>query len=93
VRGIEKWCINPEACYRVWNETGTDCGVCVASCPWTKPRTPFHRLASEVAIRKRKAGWWMSKAEKIVYGKFRPHPSPSWFEEPDPIWKKYKTLL
>ena len=92
-RGIEKWCINPEACYRVFNETGTDCGVCVASCPWTKPRTPFHRLASEVAIRKRKAGWWMSRAEKIVYGKFRPHPSPSWFEEPDPIWKKYKTLL
>ncbi len=92
VRGVEKWTINPEACYRVWNETGTDCGVCVASCPWTKPRTPFHRLASEFATRKKKAGWWMSRAEKIVYGKFRPQPVPSWFEAPPPIWKRYKTL-
>lgn len=92
VRGVEKWTINPEACYRVWNETGTDCGVCVASCPWTKPRTAFHRLASELAIRKKKAGWWMSRADKMVYGKFRPKPVPPWFEEPDPIWKKYRTL-
>ena len=92
MRGVEKWAVNPEACYRVWNETGTDCGVCVASCPWTKPRTLLHEFASEIATRKRKAGWWMSRAEKIVYGKFRPQPVPSWFEEPDPIWKKYKTL-
>jgi ferredoxin len=92
VRGVEKWTINPEACYRVWNETGTDCGVCVASCPWTKPRTFIHRLAGQFATRKRKAGWWMSRAERIVYGKFRPQPVPSWFEEPSPIWKKYKTL-
>ena len=92
VRGVEKWVINPEACYRIWNETGTDCGVCVASCPWTKQRTFFHRLASEFAIGKKKAGWWMSRAEKIVYGKFRPYPVPSWFEEPPSVWKKYKTL-
>jgi reductive dehalogenase len=92
VRGIEKWAINPEACYRVWNETGTDCGICVASCPWTKPRTFVHQLAREVATRKMKAGWWMSRAEGIVYGKFRPHKSPSWFEEPAAVWKKYKTL-
>ena len=92
VRGVEKWMINPEACYRVWNETGTDCGVCVASCPWTKRRTFIHRLASEFATRKKKAGWWMSRAERIVYGKFRPQPVPSWFEESSPIWKKYKTL-
>jgi ferredoxin len=93
VRGVEKWTINPESCYRVWNETGTDCGVCVASCPWTKPRTPFHRLASKFATRKKKAGWWMSCANKIVYGKFKPQPAPPWFEEPDLVWKKYKTLL
>jgi ferredoxin len=92
VRGVEKWVINPEACYTVHHETGTDCGVCLASCPWTKPRTVFHRLATSLATKKRKAGWWMSRAEKVVYGKFVPKPSPVWFEEPDPIWKKYKTL-
>ena len=92
IRGVEKWQINPEACFTVWNETGTDCGVCVGSCPWTNPRTPFHRFSVELASRKRKAGWWMSRADKIFYGKFKPKATPAWFEEPDPTWKKYKRL-
>ncbi|MHB8867371.1 MAG: 4Fe-4S dicluster domain-containing protein [Thermoleophilia bacterium] len=92
VRGVEKWCINPEACFQVWNETGTDCGVCVASCPWTKPHTRFHRLASGVAARGLKAGWWMSRAERLAYGRFRPKPVPSWFEEPPSAWRKYGRL-
>ena len=92
VRGIEKWAINPEACFKVWKETGTDCGVCVASCPWTRPRAGIHRIAAAIATKKRKAGWWMSRAEKLVYGKFKPLPVPPWFEEPPPVWKKYKSL-
>jgi hypothetical protein len=90
---VEKWCLSPEACFTVWNETGTDCGVCVASCPWTKPRTLFHNVARELATRKFKVGLWMSQGEKLIYGKFRPHSAPSWLEKPEPIWKKYKKLL
>lgn len=92
VRGVEKWAINPEACFRVWNETGTDCGVCVASCPWTKPRTAFHRVAAGVAARGLKAGWWMSRAERLAYGRFAPRPVPPWFEEPPPVRRKYGRL-
>jgi len=92
-RGVEKWAINPEACFTVWNETGTDCGVCVASCPWTKPRTRFHRWMAGIASRKHRAGWWMSRAERLVYGRFKPAPPPPWFEEPDPIWRKYRRLV
>jgi len=92
VRGVEKWAINSEACYRVWRETGTDCGVCVASCPWTKPRSAFHWLAVSIATKKKKAGWWMSRAEKMFYGRFKPSAAPAFFEEPPPVWKKYKSL-
>ena len=93
VRGVEKWKIKPEACFGVWCETGTDCGVCIASCPWSKPRTLFHNLMKEFAIRKHKAGLWMSWGEKLVYGKFRPKPVPEWMETPDyTIWGKYKNL-
>ena len=93
VRGVEKWKIKPEACFRVWCETGTDCGVCIASCPWSKPRTPFHYLMKGIAQRKHKAGLWMSWGEKLVYGKFRPKPVPDWMETPDySFWKKYKKL-
>lgn len=93
VRGVEKWKIKPEACFRVWCETGTDCGVCIASCPWSKPRTRFHNLMKEIATRKHKAGLWMSWGERIVYGRFRPKPVPEWMEVPDySIWKRYKKL-
>jgi ferredoxin len=92
-RGVLKWKINPEACFKIWNETGTDCGVCIASCPWTKKRTWFHRLATDIATKKHRTGWWMSRAEEIVYGRFRPKDVPAWFEKPEPIWKKYKRLL
>lgn len=90
LRGVEKWAISGAACFKVWNETGTDCGICLASCPWTKPRTAFHRIATALATRKKKAGWWMSRAEKLIYGKFTPQPGPACFEKPEPIWKKYR---
>ena len=92
VNGGGEWRINPEACFTVWNETGTDCGVCLASCPWTNPRTAFHRLMVEIASRKHKAGWWMSRADRLVYGRFKPAAAPAWFEEPDAAWKKYHRL-
>ncbi len=92
IRGIRKWAINPEACFKVWRETGTDCGVCIAACPWTKPRTLFHRFAATMATRKMRAGWWMSRAEKLLYGRFKPCKEPSYFEEPEPVWKKYKSF-
>jgi epoxyqueuosine reductase QueG len=92
VRGVRKWAINSQACFRIWKETGTDCGVCVAACPWTKPRTRLHRLAAGLATRKMGAGWWMSRAEKLLYGKFKPHKAPAYFEEPEPLWKNYKSL-
>ena len=92
IRGAEKWAINSEACFKTIRETGTDCGICIASCPWTKPRTPLHRLAVSIATKKMKAGWWMSRAEKLIYGKFKPQEVPSYFETPDPAWRKYKSL-
>ena len=90
--GVRKWRINAEACFAVWNQTGTDCGVCLASCPWTNVRTPFHRLCTEVASRGHRAGWWMSRADKLVYGRFRMAPVPPWFEQPAPLGEKYKRL-
>jgi reductive dehalogenase len=93
IRGVEKWAINAQACFKVWKETGTDCGICIASCPWTKRRTAFHRMATALATRKKKAGWWMSRAEKLFYGNFTPQPGPACFEKPEPIWKKYRPFL
>lgn len=32
IRG-DRWQVEQEACYRVWRRVGTDCGVCLSSCP------------------------------------------------------------
>lgn len=29
----ERWQVEQEACYKVWRRIGTDCGVCLSSCP------------------------------------------------------------
>ena len=93
VRGVEKWRIIPEACFYIWNETGTDCGVCVASCPWTKPRTAFHNLARKFAVRGGKAGAWMSRMDRLLYGPFKPKAHPDWMERPEyPYGTKYENI-
>ncbi|MDF1618419.1 4Fe-4S dicluster domain-containing protein [Petrocella sp. FN5] len=33
VDGQKVWKINPENCYKRWRQLGTDCGICLASCP------------------------------------------------------------
>ncbi|QUH24622.1 4Fe-4S dicluster domain-containing protein [Serpentinicella alkaliphila] len=33
IEGEKRWKINSEECYRRWRMLGTDCGICLASCP------------------------------------------------------------
>lgn len=36
VNGTEKWQSNQEACFGMWTSLGTDCGVCLSSCPFSQ---------------------------------------------------------
>ena len=42
VRGVKKWSTNQEACYRYWRTVGTDCGICMHVCPYSKPDNFAH---------------------------------------------------
>lgn len=44
VRGVAPWPTHVERCYGYWRHTGTDCGVCMAVCPFSHPDTPLHRF-------------------------------------------------
>ncbi|MCJ7716385.1 MAG: 4Fe-4S dicluster domain-containing protein, partial [Anaerolineales bacterium] len=35
--GVLRWKINPESCYNYWTIIGTDCGRCMAVCPFSHP--------------------------------------------------------
>lgn len=36
VNGVEKWQSNQESCFGMWTSLGTDCGVCLSSCPFSQ---------------------------------------------------------
>jgi reductive dehalogenase len=44
IRGTDKWPTNVERCYTLWRMYGTDCGICMASCPFSHQNTLFHKI-------------------------------------------------
>jgi ferredoxin len=51
VRGVSKWPTHVERCYAYWRVTGTDCGVCMAVCPFSHRDSAFHNMV-RAAIRR-----------------------------------------
>lgn len=78
--GINKWKLDEEKCYRYWYAAGTDCGICMASCPWTKPPTIFHKTIAELASIKGPHQSWLTRAEKLFYGRFKGKPRPDFID-------------
>jgi len=78
--GAAGWQISWEQCYKYWRIVGTDCAICINSCPYAKPQSPFHQL-TRVAIRDsepaRRAALWL---DDYLYGR-RPFRrwEPDWF--------------
>lgn len=79
VRGVRRWQIDAERCYRFWNARGTSCYICMSVCPWTKPRNRFHRLNAELATRSAALRSLLIWIDDLFYGR-RPRGKglPSW---------------
>jgi reductive dehalogenase len=79
IDGVLRWKINAETCFHYWNVVGTDCGRCMAVCPFSHPDSFSHNV-----IR-----WGISKSgafrrvalslDDLFYGK-----KPDWKEPP--LW-------
>ncbi len=68
VRGVTKWSTNQEACYRFWRLAGTDCGICLRVCPYSKPHTLAHNFV-RFAIKKSPAARYLAVwADDLFYG-------------------------
>lgn len=78
--GIWKWKLNEQSCYAYWHVNGTDCGICMAVCPWTKPRTAFHRFSARIASIEGIHQKWMAQANKILYKRVNPPNPPDFME-------------
>lgn len=42
-RNFRHWSIDQEKCFSYWKTIGSDCGMCISVCPYTKPDTLIHK--------------------------------------------------
>ena len=80
VNGIKKWKLDEQKCYRYWHAMGTDCSICMVSCPWTKPQTAFHKSMAWLATRSGPHQALMTKADRLLYGKYKSAPRPDYID-------------
>jgi reductive dehalogenase len=48
VLAVKKWPTDVERCYGYWRRSGTDCGICMAVCPFSHRDSLFHGLIRRV---------------------------------------------
>ncbi len=76
VDGALRWRINPDTCFLHWNVIGTDCGRCMAVCPYAHPNSLSHNLIRWGTGRSgffRRAALWL---DDLFYGKVPPPRDP-----------------
>jgi len=79
--GVLRWKIDPDTCFRYWNAVGTDCGRCMAVCPYSHPDNWAHNFVRwgirQSGIFRRVALW----LDDLFYGKEPAEKDPpEWFQ-------------
>lgn len=69
IRGVEKWPTRVGQCYRFWRTAGTDCGVCMAVCPFSHRNNWFHNTIRQCI----RLNPWIRrialKGDDLIYGR------------------------
>ncbi len=77
--GTLRWRIDPDLCYTYWTKTGTDCGRCMAVCPYAHADNIIHNLIRLTVNHSTSFRRWGSKLDDLFYGKKPPpHKPPKW---------------
>jgi ferredoxin len=81
VRGVKKWELNREACYKFWRQTGTDCAICMSVCTFSKPASFLHGIVRFLIRRNALARRIAVIGDDVMYGK-RPRSArlPDWMK-------------
>jgi epoxyqueuosine reductase QueG len=86
IKGVKKWQVDPEKCFKFWTNQGTECGVCIRVCPYNKDISTFRsrgyfRLFQAMAASSlapvRRLALWLDV--KLGYGK-RIKPNQYWLK-------------
>lgn len=69
VRGVHKWPTDVERCYGYWRRVGTDCGICMACCPFSHENTAFHNFVRFMIKRSRLFARFALWCDDLIYGR------------------------
>jgi reductive dehalogenase len=81
INGVEKWKLDEESCFGYWAKVGTDCSVCMAVCPYSRPNRSVHRLVRWCLKRSDLARRFFPPVDNFIYGnRWKPRPAPDWLD-------------
>jgi reductive dehalogenase len=81
IDGVRRWQINSEACFTLWSTYGTDCGRCVAVCPYSHPDNLFHNFIRFGISNSKIFRWFAVIMDDAIYGKKPPTAElPDWMQ-------------
>ena len=77
--GISRWKLNADTCFEYWGKVGTDCSICMAVCPFSRPDTFSHKLVRRLLSRSWAARTFFPHMDNFIYGKqWKSRQVPSW---------------
>lgn len=65
----KRWTINHESCFTLWCKVGTDCGRCMAVCPYSHPNNFMHNIIRWMIQRNPINRWLALKLDDFFYGR------------------------
>jgi reductive dehalogenase len=69
VNGVKKWPTHVEKCYAYWRAIGTDCGICMAACPFSHRNNWFHNIVRWVLRVFPKSRYIALYFDDLIYGR------------------------
>ena len=78
--GVAKWTVDAEKCFKFWANQNTDCSICMAVCPYSKPHTFYHNFVRFLCTRNPVARHIALFMDDLFYSRIPRHTEmPDWF--------------
>ncbi len=88
INNVHRWQIDQEACYTLWCKLGTDCGRCMAVCPYSHPDTFLHNVIRQGINHSSLFARFALLMDNFFYGpKPSPKSAPEWMNRLQKIKK------
>jgi len=82
-RGLERWKLGEKTCFDYWGKIGTDCCVCMAVCPFSRPFRSIHKVVKQILRHSELARNLFPHIDNILYGrKWKPRKAFDWMQYP-----------